>query len=68
MVSSLSTSTNNVYSIMDHSNAAMSNSDPNKAASIGKDMQRGVQETLDALQKGNNENYRQTLRKIDILV
>lgn len=68
MISSLDTSTNNVYNIMNSTNTALSNSDSNKAASLGSDIQKGIQETKAALEKSSNESYRQTLRKIDILV
>ncbi|MFA6192933.1 MAG: hypothetical protein WC665_11370 [Sulfurimonas sp.] len=67
MLSSLSTSTNNIYNIMSHESAAKSNTDTNKAASIAGDVQRSVQETQEALQKGSTENYKQALQKIDIL-
>ncbi|MFA6137310.1 MAG: hypothetical protein WC667_04415 [Sulfurimonas sp.] len=68
MLSSLSTSTNNIYSIMSHASAAMSNTDTNKAASIAGDVQRSIQETQMAREKGSTESYKQTLQKIDLLV
>ncbi|MCX6077639.1 MAG: hypothetical protein NTW78_12255 [Campylobacterales bacterium] len=68
MLSSLSTSTNNIYSIMSHESAAMSNTDTNKAASIASDVQRSIQETQVAREKGSTDSYKQTLQKIDILV
>ncbi len=67
MLSSLSTSTNNIYSIMSHSSAAKSNTDTNKTASIAGDVQRSIQETEMAREKGTTESYKQALQKIDIL-
>lgn len=68
MVSSLNTSINNVYSIMNQSNASMGNVDSNKAATIGGDLQRGIQEVESSREKGTTDAHRQTLYKLNVLV
>lgn len=67
MISSLNTSTDNVYNIMAHSSIAMSNVDSNKALTIGGDIQQGIQETQAAAQKGSTEGFKQALYKINLL-
>ena len=64
MLPSLDTSTNNIYNIMSRASASMSNVDSNKAAAIGADMQRSIQETVAAAEKGSTDNFKQKLQEI----
>ena len=68
MISSLSTSSDNIYSIMNNKGAAMGNVDSQKAMSIGGDLQRGIQEVQSARDKGSTETHKQTLYKLNVLV
>lgn len=68
MLSSLNTNTSNIYNIMSHQSAAVSNADSNKAASIGADMQQSIQETESAREKGGMDGYKEALHKINLLV
>lgn len=53
---------------MSRASASMSNVDSNKAAAIGADMQRSIQETVAAAEKGSTDNFKQKLQEINVLV
>lgn len=67
MVSSLDTSTNNVYNIMNSPSAAFSNTDPNKSLSLGADIQQNVKEIKVQAEKGGTDNYIQSLYKLNVM-
>ena len=68
MVSSVSTSVSNVYEIMNSPGEAIGNTDPYKTFSAGANMQKNVQEVQAETEKGGNDNFRQSLHKLDIKV
>ena len=68
MVSSLNTSTNNVYSIMNSPGQASANVDDNKALNTKAQLQQQVQEVEQSRSKGSTDSYRQTLKSVNLLV
>ena len=68
MISSLSTSSDNIYSIMNQKGTSMGNVDSNKAMSIGGDLQRSIQEVQTSRDKGSTDTHKQTLYKLNVLV
>ena len=66
MISSLNASVDNIYEIMNSPSAAISNTDTNKSATIGSDIQKNIKEVLAQSQKGGTDNFRQSLYKLDV--
>lgn len=66
MISSLNASVDNIYEIMNSPSAAISNTDTNKSANIGNDIQKNVKEVMIQSQKGGTDNFRQSLYKLDV--
>jgi len=68
MVTTLNTSTNTVYSIMNSPGQASQNLDDNKALNQKGQLQQSVQEVESARDKGSTDSHREQLKKINVLV
>lgn len=68
MPASLSTSTSNVYNIMNSPSQPMKNLDSQKAMSIGSELQQNIQEVQMSREKGTNETFKREAYKINLLV
>lgn len=67
-MSTINTSVSNVYDIMSQPSTSFKNIDSQKVLSIGSDLQKNVQETQQAANKGTTEGYKQTLHQLNLLV
>ena len=67
-MSTISTSISNIYDIMSKPGAPVRNVDSQKVLSIGNELQKNVQETQQAANKGTTEGYKETLHQINLLV
>ncbi|MCW8837949.1 MAG: hypothetical protein OQJ77_04305 [Thiovulaceae bacterium] len=67
-MSSVNTSINNIYDIMNQPATSMRNIDSQKVLSVGSELQKNVQETQAAAQKGTTKGYQETLYKINLSV
>lgn len=67
-MSTISTSLSNIYSIMDQPGYSMKNIDSQKALSNGSEMQKEIQDTQQAAEKGTTEGFKETLHQLNLLV
>lgn len=66
-MSTIDTSISNVYEIMSGPSTSMKNIDDKRVLSVGPELQKNVQETQRAAQKGTTEGYKNTLYKLNVL-